>query len=70
MCEPGGKGVRMGVKIDERKERNERIRNAFSSALKLEIGPFKLKGRGYEPRTTLKAHIARILNDLGLPYVS
>ena len=53
----------------KRKERNERIRNAFSSALKLEIGPFRLKGRGYEPRTTLKAHIARLLNDLGLPYV-
>jgi len=57
----------MGVKSDERRER---IRNAFSSALKLETGPFKLKGRGYEPRTTLKAHIARMLNDLELPNVA
>jgi len=48
----------MGVKSDERRARKERIRNAFSSALKLEMGPFKLKGRDYEPRTTLKAHIA------------
>jgi hypothetical protein len=60
----------MGIKSHERKERTERIRNAFSSALKLEMGPFKLKGRGYEPRTTLKAHISRLLTDLGLPYVS
>lgn len=60
----------MGVKSDERRARKERIRNAFSSALKLEMGPFKLKGRDYEPRTTLKAHIAGFLNGLELPCVS
>jgi len=60
----------MGVKSDERKERTQRIRSAFLSALKLEMGPFKLKGRGYEPRTTLKSHIARLLNGLELPSAS
>jgi hypothetical protein len=60
----------MGVKSAERKARNEQIRNAFSRALTLEAGPFRLKGRGYEPRTTLKSHIARLLNDLELPYAS
>jgi hypothetical protein len=57
----------MRVRSDERKARNEQIRNAFSCALTLEAGPFKLKGRGYEPRTTLKSHIARLLN--GLDYL-
>ena len=60
----------MGVKSAERKARNQQIRNAFSRALTLEAGPFKLKGRGYEPRTTLESHIARLLNGLELPYAS
>lgn len=60
----------MGSKRDEKKARNEGIWNAFSKALDLETGPFNLKGRGYEPRTTLKAHIVRILNGLGLPYAT
>src|SRR5437016_2134130 len=60
----------MGVKSEQRKARRERILNAFSNALKLEMGPFNLKGRGYEPRTTLKPHIARLLNVLELPYAS
>ena len=57
----------MGVKADERKARTERIQSAFSQAKRLEKRPFKLKGRGYEPRTTLKAHIVRMLSDLYLP---
>jgi len=36
----------------------------------LETEPFKLKGRGHEPRTTLKSSIVRLLNGLELPYVS
>jgi len=60
----------MAVTSEERKARNEQIRNAFSCALTLEAGPFKLKGRGYEPRTTLRSHIARLLNGLELPYAS
>ena len=40
------------------------------SALRLEAPPFTLKGRDYEPRTTLKPHIVRILDGLELPYAS
>jgi hypothetical protein len=58
----------MGSKSAERKARKEQIRNAFMSALRLEAPPFMLKGRNYEPRTTLKSHIARMLNGLELPY--
>ena len=60
----------MSVKGTERKARTEQIRNAFSHALTLESGPFRLKGRGYEPRTTLKSHIARIVTGLELPFVT
>ena len=58
------------VSSDQRRARAEQIRDAFSSALELEKGPFNLKGRGYEPRTTLKSHISRILNGLKLPHVT
>ena len=56
--------------IISNKIKKERIRNAFSQALTLETAPFNLKGRGHEPRTTLKSNISRILNNLELPCVS
>ena len=55
-------------KREERKARNERIQRAFSRALKMEKEPFVLKGRGYEPRTTLQSHVSRIVRDLALPF--
>jgi len=60
----------MSIKSKERKARNERIQSAFSGALRIEKEPFILKGQGYEPRTTLKSHISRIVSDLPLPYAS
>src|SRR5213593_282548 len=60
----------MGSKSVERKARKGQIRDAFLSALRLEAPPFTLKGRDYEPRTTLKSHIVRMLNGVELPYAS
>ena len=57
-------------KVTKEEREKERIRNAFSKAMALETEPFKLKGRGHEPRTTLKSSIVRLLNGLELPYVS
>lgn len=60
----------MSAKSDDRKAKKECIRHAFSKAMDLERGPFNLKGRGHEPRATLKSNIARILNGLEVPYAS
>jgi len=58
---------RVRKESDESRARRERMRNAFSKALDLEKGPFKLRGRAYEPRTTLKSSVSRMANGLGWP---
>ena len=45
----------------------EEVRAAFHAALKEEKGPFKLSGRGHEPRATIRSHFSKFLSGMHVP---